>query len=282
MAEARRLTSFRNGDLQFDVVDSGPIDGETVVLLHGFPQTSTSWGRVWPMLNELGYRTVAPDQRGYSPGARPAGRRAYRLPKIVDDTMALVDALDARRVHLVGHDWGAAVAWWMAAEHPERVRTLTALSVPHPEAFLRSLVSSTQLFRSFYMFVFQLPWLPEQLFRMSRVAVHSLRAMGQSKENAERDVRQLLSSGALTGALNWYRALPLTKPGDKRKVPVPTLFLWSDRDTAVARKGAELTADYVSGSYEFHILAGVSHWIPDEVPETLAELIGKHARNNAS
>jgi pimeloyl-ACP methyl ester carboxylesterase len=273
MADAERVTSFHNGELNFDAVDSGPLDGQVVVLLHGFPQTSASWDSVRPLLNERGYRTVAPDQRGYSPGARPARRRDYRMPELVGDVVALIDALDVPSVHLVGHDWGAAVAWATAARS-DRVRTLTALSVPHPGAFLRSMVTSTQLLRSYYMLWFQLPALPEWVFGRPGAAEAVLRWSGQSRASAERDAHSVLSGEAITGALNWYRALPLVRPGDAMvKVGIPTAYVWSDKDSALGRKGAELTKNYVTGPYEFRVLNGISHWIPEEAPEVVAETV---------
>ena len=125
-----RLTSFVNDGLTFDVVDEGPLDGTPIVLLHGFPQTAAQWSRLTPFLHERGYRTIAPDQRGYSPGARPRGRFAYRVSALAGDTAALITALGGEPVHLVGHDWGSTVAWTTAARYPHLIRTLT--SVPSP------------------------------------------------------------------------------------------------------------------------------------------------------
>jgi len=132
LVHAVRMDQYRRGELVFDVIDEGPADGPVVVLLHGFPQFNTSWSTVIPRLTARGYRCVAPNQRGYSPGARPTRRRDYRTTELVGDVEALIDALGADRVHLVGHDWGAALAWALAEELPERIATLTALSVPHP------------------------------------------------------------------------------------------------------------------------------------------------------
>src|SRR4051794_2953424 len=130
-----RMTGYTRGALRFDVVDGGPADAdETVLLLHGFPQTSASWAPVADRLHAAGLRTLAPDQRGYSPGARPGGRAAYRVEHLVDDAAALVTSSGAGSVHVVGHDWGAVVAWALAAHRPELVRTVTGVSVPHPAA----------------------------------------------------------------------------------------------------------------------------------------------------
>jgi pimeloyl-ACP methyl ester carboxylesterase len=130
------MDQYRRGDLVFDVRDAGPQDGPVVVLLHGFPQHNDSWDAVIERLTAQGYRCLAPNQRGYSPGARPRRRRDYVMTELVADVGALIDASGADKVHLVGHDWGAAVAWGAAAEYPERLATVTPVSVPHPGAFL--------------------------------------------------------------------------------------------------------------------------------------------------
>lgn len=272
------MKQHRRGELTFDVIDAGPADGSVVVLLHGFPQLNTSWNAVIDRLTARGYRCLAPNQRGYSPGARPARRRDYRMPEIVEDIRALIDASGAQRVHLVGHDWGAAAAWAAAAELSDRIATLTSFSVPHPSAFLKGLVTSRQGLLSWYMYFFQLPWLPERLLlgrngaaeRMSK----QLQSGGQTPQAADRDAQAMAAPGVLTAALNWYRAMPLT---DLRraagKVSVPTMYVWSDGDIALAEKPARDTARYVSGEYRFEILHGVSHWIPDEQPDKAADLL---------
>ncbi|TCO48954.1 alpha/beta fold hydrolase [Actinocrispum wychmicini] len=277
-----RITSFSRDGLTFDVADQGPLDGEIVVLLHGFPQTAASWSALAPLLHAEGYRTLAPNQRGYSPGARPRGRRAYRMSELVEDVLALYRVTGADRVHVIGHDWGAAVAWMLAARRPEVVATLTALSVPHPAAFLKSMVTSGQAVKSWYMVFFQLPWLPELLVRLAHRygrdrAIKVNMASGQTAENAARDIDFLSGSGALTPAINWYRAMPLSSPGQTRQpVRTRTMLVWGDQDVALGRKGAELTRDYVAGPYTFHALPGVGHWIPEQVPDQLAEFLRPH------
>src|SRR6478672_2127138 len=138
------MKEFTNGDLVFDVRDEGPADGDVVILLHGFPQTNACWDGVIPTLTEAGFRVLAPNQRGYSSRARPNGRRSYAAHNLVDDVLALADAAGAERFHVVGHDWGGAVAWYCAMWHPERVRSVTVLATPHPAAFRKALFSSTQ------------------------------------------------------------------------------------------------------------------------------------------
>lgn len=273
--ERARVTTVTNDGLTLDVLDEGPLTGETVVLLHGFPERATCWRHVAPLLNAAGYRTLALDQRGYAPGARPTRRRDYRLPLLAGDVRALVDQAVGpdEGVHLVGHDWGAAAAWTTAALHPDRVRTLTAVSVPHPQAFVRAAVHSTQALRSWYMFLFQLPVLPELMTR-ARVTDRILASTGMSRDDVRRFRAEVVDDGALRTAIHWYRALPLTDPrrgGDR--IAAPTTMIWSDGDTAIARWGAQHSARYVDADFRLVELPGVSHWIPSEAPDACADAI---------
>jgi pimeloyl-ACP methyl ester carboxylesterase len=272
------VKTFRNGDLVFDVLDGGPRDGEPVVLLHGFPQGMQTWDEVARRLHGRGLRTLAPDQRGYSPGARPPGRRNYRLDLLVADTIALLDAAGLDRAHLVGHDWGAAVAWATAARHPDRLRSLTAVSVPHPAAFLRAVVSSPQALHSWYIVAVQLPWLPERLLAAGRArrarARWGFARTGLGPELSARYLDRLTDREALTGMLSWYRALPVTRPAViEGPIDVPTTFIWSTGDAFVHRRGVERTARCCRGAYRLAVIEGASHWLPETEPEQVAGLI---------
>lgn len=266
------MHTFTRGDLSFDVDDRGSGAAGTVVLLHGFPQNRHEWEGVSARLVEAGCRTLAPDQRGYSPGARPRARRAYRQSELVADVIALIDATGEQKVHLVGHDWGAAIAWALASRHPERLHTLTTVSVPHPTAFLGAMRHG-QARKSWYMGLFQLPLLPETLLR-SAMGERFLASTGMTAHQARSYLAPLGRDG-LTAALNWYRALPfsLREHGYDNPSTVPTTFVWSDADTALGRYGAEATERYVSAPYRFEIMTGLSHWIADEAPDALADLI---------
>ena len=274
------MDTFRRDGLTFDVRDGGPPDGDAVVLLHGFPQDSTAWLGVEPLLHRNGLRTLAPDQRGYSPGARPQGRRAYRLGETVADVLALLDAAGLDTAHVVGHDWGAAVGWALAAWHPDRVHTVTALSVPHPGAMLRALVTSDQALRSYYMGLFQVPALPERLILAG--AGSPLRRMlsrgGLPDDAVERYVSRMRQPGALSGALGWYRAMPWSARQTVGKVRVPTLHLWSTDDAFLGRAATEDTARFVDAPYRLEVLPGVSHWIPELAPDVVADLVTAHVR----
>jgi pimeloyl-ACP methyl ester carboxylesterase len=281
------MEAFRRGKFTFDVIETGPRDGAVVVLLHGFPEFADSWNTVAEFLGARGYRCLAPNQRGYARGARPTQRRAYRAPELVADVLALIDASGAERVHLVGHDWGAALAWAVAAEHPERLASLSALSVPHPGAFLDALLTSRQFLSSWYMYWFQLPRLPERIMlgrNRSDPArlIRLLRHFAQSEVLAARTSAALIETGALPTALNWYRAMFLTDPRAARvKVATPTLFVWSDGDVAVRRKTAQRCAKWVTGPFRFEILRGVSHWMLDEAPDDVARLLHEQFATHA-
>jgi len=272
-----RVASYGRDGLTFDVLDGGPIGGEPVVLLHGFPQDSRSWDKLAPLLHARGFRTLAVDQRGCSPGARPRARWAYRLSELAADTVALVEQSGLGPVHVVGHDWGAAVAWTLAARRPDLVRTLTALSAPHPAAFARALMTSRQIGMSWYMLAFQLPLLPERAFAAGEFVRRPLLASGMTAAAADRDLAAMHDRGRARGGLNWYRAMMLTTPGaTSARVRVPTLYVWSDGDIAVGEAGARGTERFVDAPYTFEILRGVSHWIPEEAPERVDALLGAH------
>lgn len=270
-----RLTSYARDGLTFDVRDEGPEDGAPVVLLHGFPERSSCWREVAPLLHAAGLRTFAPDQRGYSPGARPAGRRAYAVPELVADVVALIDAIGAP-VHLVGHDWGSMVGWGVTASRPDLVRSWTAVSVPHPAAFTRAMRSTRQGLHSWYMGLFQLPIVVEQLARWEGGPVdQGLRRTGMTREEVARFRTEIVEYGALPHALGWYRALPLGPRGNGfgRRVRVPTTLVWSTGDSAIVRPGVDWCEEYVEAPYDLVVLDGVSHWIPTHAPEALAEAV---------
>lgn len=273
-APAGRISTYDHDGLTFDVLDRGPLDGDVVVLLHGFPERATCWAEIAALLHAQGFRTVAPDQRGYSPGARPPRRRDYRVSLLTADVAALVELVGGP-VHLVGHDWGAMVAWSVAGERPDLVRTLTALSVPHPAAFLRAATRSTQGLKSWYMGLFQLPGVAERMARTPGGVMDSfLRRGGMRAVDVARFRVEIVDDGALPGGLAWYRALPfLDRRSAGRKVRVPTTMIWSDGDDFLGRWGIEDTEHHVAADYELVVLTGVNHWIPTQAPAAAAEAI---------
>ena len=196
---------------------------------------------------------------------------------LLADVVALVDAAvgPQGQVHVVGHDWGAIPAWLLAAHHPDRVSTLTAVSVPHPQVFLTAMVRSSQIFHSWYMAAFQLPFLPEWLLgNRSARSTRQMRAFGMTDDDIARFREEIVDDGVLPTALNWYRAMPMMDPRlVRRKVTVPTTMVWSDEDVALVRWGPENSERWVDAPFRFVELNGVSHWIPTQAPKELADAI---------
>jgi pimeloyl-ACP methyl ester carboxylesterase len=252
----RRLELPASG-LVFDAVAEGPADAPLVLLLHGFPQTSRSWREVMPRLAAAGRRVVAPDLRGYSPRARD---EPYDVRTLTGDVLGMADALGADRLDLVGHDWGAAIAWQLAMRHPERLRTLTAVSVPHPLAFTRALrEDDDQRARSQYMRAYA----AEDDTELHEIA------------DGAHDVAP---PEAIVAGKRYYRAASTADLDGAGPVTVPTLYVWSTEDGALGHAAAEWTADHVTAPYRFVVLEGVSHWIPEDRPAELAEMISEHVR----
>jgi pimeloyl-ACP methyl ester carboxylesterase len=276
-----RLEIDANG-MRFSARAAGPAKGRPVLLLHGFPQSSLSWQPVMRALAAAGYRAVAPDQRGYSAGARPGDVEAYRVSQLVSDVLAVADTMQMSRFDLVGHDWGGMIAWVAAARHPARVRSLSVVSTPHPAALAAALSAGDpdQTARSAYVHVFRRTSEPERMLLGEDGRGEGLRSMfsatGLDDTRAGEYVSMMQSPGVMTAALNWYRAMD---PGEVEGLPpvvVPTLYVWSSGDAALGRKAAEGTAEFVAGRYHFVTLDGVSHWVPEEAPDELARLLLGH------
>lgn len=262
------------GELTFDVTVDGPADGAPVLLLHGFPETGRSWAAVAERLVRAGHRVIVPDQRGYSPGARPDGFAAYRMRPIVGDALGILDALELTTVDVVGHDWGANVGWCLASWHPERVRSLTAVAVPHPLAYGWAFRhDEDQKQRSAYIRLFWIEGKAERV--MLDDGARRLRAMlsGLPQESIDHYISVLSEPGALTATLNWYRAMSGEEFEDMPPVSVPTTYVWSTEDLAVGRVAAMKCGEFVAADYRFVILDGVSHWIPEHAPDQLTAAI---------
>ena len=274
------MTQIALGDLTFDVRTAGPEDGEVAILLHGFPQTSYEWRHQIRALAEAGFRVVAPDQRGYSAGARPTDTADYALPLLVEDVLGLADAVGAERFHIVGHDWGAIVAWAVAVAAADRVITANPVSVPHPDAFARVLSDpdSCQVAASSYFDLFIQPDSEDGFLANDQALLRGLYA-GMGDDAVAEYLRVLGSKPALGAALDWYRAnigdRNLQRPATGA-VTVPTMFTWSDGDTALCIDGAVLTEEYVDGPYRFEVLEGIDHWIPEMAAEKLSALLVEH------
>ncbi len=270
------------GSLIFSGRACGPHEGRRVLLLHGFPQTSWAWRDVLWALGSAGYRAIAPDQRGYSRGARPPQVGDYAIDHLVGDVLALADSMEMANFDLVGHDWGGMLAWITASRHPARVRSLSVVSTPHPLALQRALRGGdpAQAAYGAGMETFSRPELPERLLLGPDGAGSGLTKLlaesGLDDEDAKVYVAALVEAGVLTAALNWYRAMNGAALLGLEPVTVPTLYVWSTDDEAFGRTAAEGTASCVRGSYTFEVLESVSHWIPEMAPVELSDLMLRH------
>lgn len=270
------------GDVRLSVTSAG--DGEPVVLLHGFPEISYSWRHQLPALAGAGARAFAPDLRGYGDSDRPSEVEAYALRALVGDIVGLLDAIGADSAHLVGHDWGGSIAWVLASRAPERVRSLTILNSPHPVASAEARQLPEQQQRSWYMLLFQFTgvaeaWLSGDDFANLRRFVFDTAAPGVfSEQEQERFVAALRRDGALTAALNYYRAnIPpaswLRPPPDLPPIEVPTMIIWGEADAYMSPILLERSATKVAAPLRIERLPGVSHWVQQEAPETVNQLL---------
>ncbi len=261
------------------------VSGEPVIFLHGFPETSSMWASLMTQLADEGYCCFAPDQRGYSPGARPDRMEAYTYDELVSDVVALADAMEFRRFHLVGHDWGSVVGWAVVHMYPNRIQSWTAMSVPHVDAFRSAIADDPdQQQRSQYISLFLLPGQAEEVLVGNDFA--GLRAAWSSiPANQVEDYLTVFSQpGAMTAALNWYRAnARLLDPGDRGEkfgpVSHPTLLLWGNQDIAVGRASVERTAPYMRGPYRL-VELNAGHWLAQEEPQRVYKEIREHLRAN--
>ncbi len=276
----------------FEARAAGPAEGELVLLLHGFPQTSYAYRHQLAALAQAGYRAVAPDLRGYSPGARPEEIEAYTMSELVGDVIGFADALGRDTFHLVGHDWGGAIAWVVATRFPKRLETLTVLSTPHFAAFSAALAdpASEQSRRSSYFQVFGAEGAEERFLANDASLFRSVfQGGGLSDEDIQVYLDALGTPQALRAALNYYAALvggraPVgSNPSPSSSVSpvgVPTLYVFSTEDGAFSRETAEESRRYVSGPYRFEVLQGISHWVPEQASDRVNDLLLEHLKNS--
>jgi pimeloyl-ACP methyl ester carboxylesterase len=247
--------------------------GATVLLLHGFPDSSTLWRNQVPALVAAGHRVVAPDLRGFGESDKPREVEAYRITRSAEDVVAILDALDIERAHVVGHDWGAGLAWVVAGLHSQRVDRLVAMSVGHPNAQVPTV---EQREKSWYMLWFQFEGLAEEL--LPRDDWKLLREWTRGHGDIDRYVEDLSRPGALTAALNWYRANvpPQRELAPRRAFPAiaaPTLGLWSSGDDYLLEQPIRSSGEHVTGGFRYERIDGASHWLQLDEPQRVNELL---------
>ena len=276
-------TQVTVGGLVFDVRVSGPASGEPVLLLHGFPQTSYEWRHQIRALSAAGYRVFAPDQRGYSPGARPAAESDYTTDKLASDVLGIASALGLPRFHLVGHDWGAGIGWLLAARAPERVASFVSVSIPHPDAMQQQLTNifSCQFNASSYFDLFDSPTSTDLLLGADGFLLRTAVYQGVPADAVPVYMAALGNRPALDAALSWYRANIQSRrllSAPIGPVSVPTRVIWGDGDAYVCRDTVEATSRFMSGPHSLHFLAGVNHWAPETGADKVSEIVLGHLR----
>lgn len=271
--------------VKLHVVQAGPRSGVPVILLHGFPEFWYGWRKQIPALAEAGCRVIVPDQRGYNLSDKPRGLKNYDVYTLADDILGLIDALEYEKVNLVGHDWGAVVAWVLANKYPERLHKLSVMNVPHPAVMRRFLLRDfEQMRRSWYVMFFQLPWIPEAIFRMrdwyqlTRGLSNTSRPGSFNAEDLCKYQEAWSQPEAMTSMLNWYRAIvqhPPQIPADPR-IKVPTLMMWGMQDFALTHRMARPSMDYVDEG-NLILFPEATHWVQhdaaDEVNHYLIDFI---------
>jgi epoxide hydrolase 4 len=261
-------TYIDTNGIRLHVVQAGPTHGMPVVLLHGFPENWRCWIRQLPDLVDAGFRLIVPDQRGYNLSDKPKGIRKYHIDELVKDVLGLIDTLGYERVNVAGHDWGAAVAWTLAHRHPQRLGRLVILNVPHPFVMRRFLFGDAeQIRRSWYLFFFQLPWLPEIGMRADdwRGAIRTLRGSGQVHTFTNEDIQKYKEAwsqpGAITSMINWYRALRYQNHLPKEmRIHIPTLLMWGMKDFALTHRMARPSIDQCDDG-TLILFPDATHWV---------------------
>jgi pimeloyl-ACP methyl ester carboxylesterase len=267
------------GELQLHAILAGPEDGPLAVLLHGFPECWYSWRAQIPVLAGAGYRVVAPDQRGYNLSDKPKGVHHYQTDRITADIMALLHALGRERAVIIAHDWGGAAAWRFAMDYPQAVEKLVVMNAPHPVAFAKALKGDwPQRLRSWYMFTFQVPWLPETLLTLSPMATARLffrRTAVRSDAFSDADLEVMAAAmaqpGAMEAMIHWYRAaFRYPSAESARVIPAPTLLIWAEDDVAL---GKSLTYDLDGWipDFQIHYIPDCGHWVQNEAAQEVNE-----------
>ena len=281
MAVQSAHTSIRTNGVTLHVVTAGPPDGPLVLLLHGFPEFWYGWRCQIDALASGGYHLLVPDQRGYGLSEKPQGLAAYTLDRLAADVVGLIAASGRDRAAVVGHDWGAAVAWWLGIRHPTWLERLGILNGPHPMVMSDHLRHHpAQLRRSWYIFYFQLPWLPEWSARAGnwRAAVRALRDSSRRGTFTDADLDRYREAwsrpGAFTAMLNWYRAILRHPPRLPRnpRVTVPTLIIWGAQDLVLGRELAVSSVEYCDRG-RLVLIEEASHWVHHEEPERVNGLL---------
>lgn len=277
---------IQTNGIRLHVVQAGPKDGPLVILLHGFPEFWYGWNKQIDFLAAQGYHVLAPDQRGYNTSDKPKGIAAYNLDLLSADVLGLIDAAGKEKTFLVGHDWGAAVAWWTANKSPEWLEKLVILNVPHHAIFRKTIETDwSQRLKSWYMMFFQIPGLPDAMLRANRGEALARAITGSSRPGtfSETDLAEYrkawMQPGAVTSMLNWYRAIVQSEPGrlPSPRITVPTLILWGKKDSVLKWEMAEESLKLCDDG-QLIFFDNATHWVAHEEADAVNRAILKFLR----
>ena len=273
---------IKTNGIYLNVIQGGPEDGPLVILLHGFPDFWFGWRKQIGYLSDLGLRVWVPDQRGYNLSDKPKGVNQYQVHNLVDDVIGLIDAAGEEQAMLVGHDWGAMVAWWAALYHPERVSKLSILNVPHPKIFYETALSSfEQLRKSWYVGFFLLPGVPERAFKQfnSNIVLNRLQSDALDGSFSDDELEWYRTAwqrpNALNSMLNWYRAYVWQQPEDpvSWQVTVPTTMIWGENDDYLSAAMAQPSIDLCDEG-QLYMIPDATHWVQRDAKDQVNQLLG--------
>jgi len=272
---------IKTNGVNLHVVQAGPEDGPLVILLHGFPEFWYGWRKQIDFLAEQGYRVWAPDQRGYNISEKPNGIAAYNLNELSADVIGLIDSAGCAKAILVGHDWGAAVAWWTACKYPNRLSKLVILNVPHQNIFRKTVTTDReQMRRSWYMGFFQIPFIPETLMgAMSETFARGMQSSSKPGAFTDADMVEYRKAwaqpGALKSMINWYRSVIQQPPqSPDPRVKVPTLILWGKKDAYLKSEMAQGSVELCDNG-KLVYFDNATHWIQHEEPDRVNQLMNE-------
>ena len=252
--------------------------GSAVILLHGFPETSKMWSKLIQFLSDNNYKVIAPDQRGYSPNARPSSLKEYKIDKLAQDVIDIANAFNFKKFHLVGHDWGSAIGWFLCAIYSKKIITYTPLSVPHLDAFGDAIKNDIiQKKKSFYLKWFRMKFLPEFYFKI--LNYKNLKSLWRSSDKKEIDsyIKVFSQKNTLTTALNWYRANNFKGKRKIGKINVPILMIYGTKDMAIGEKAIDETKNYVDAPYRL-LKIKASHWLIQDSFDLISNEILNHLK----
>lgn len=266
-------------NIRLHVVEKGPKSGDLIIFLHGFPEFSYGWHRQMEWFSNKGYRTIVPDQRGYNLSDKPRGIKAYIMENLVEDVAALIRNYSDKPIFLVGHDWGAIVAWYVAAFYPQMIKKMVVLNIPHPDIIKKTLRNNIQqILKSSYVFFAQIPWLPEKILQITdyQILIQAMKVSSNSDTFTKEDIYQYKNSwkipGTMQAMINWYRAARYNNIKLISKITVPVLIIWGKDEKFLIEQMAHLSLTKCENA-RIYFVENATHWLHHEKPQEVNALI---------